>query len=92
MHNVFWVMFGLMALYAAVARPRPVDRAGGDGHAEQARRFPWAGWIAGTIAALALVILLAGFINGPKTMASANTRWPVWQWRDGPFPGRAARP
>ena len=31
MHNVFWVMFGLMALYAAVARPRPVGRAGGDG-------------------------------------------------------------
>lgn len=91
MHNVFWVMFGLMALYAAFARPRPVAEPAGTG-VEQARRFPWMGWIAGTIAVLALVILLAGSINGAKTMATANTRWPVWQWRDGPFPGRAARP
>ena len=43
MHNVFWVMFALMALYAAVARPRPVaEPAGTDAEAEPTR-FPLAG-------------------------------------------------
>jgi hypothetical protein len=90
MHNVFWVMFGLMVLYVAV-RPRPA--AGLEGTSDgEARRFAWAQWIGGAMAALALVIVLAGFINGESTMISANTRWPVWSWRDGPFPGRADAP
>jgi hypothetical protein len=88
MHNVFWVMFGLMALYAAAIRPRPATTP--DTEAEP--RSPWAAWIAGTVVALGLVIALAGLVNGEKTMASANTRWPVWAWRDGPFPRDAARP
>ena len=93
MHNVFWVLFGLMALYAAVARPRPATVPSGAGmDAEGERRFPWAGWVAGTIVALAMIVFLAGYVNGERTMASANTRWPLWQWRDGPFPGRAAKP
>ena len=46
----------------------------------------------GAAASLALVILLAGFVNNQKTMATANTRWPRWSWSDGPFPGRALRP
>jgi hypothetical protein len=49
-------------------------------------------WVAGTVAALALVVFLAGYVNNDKTMATANTRWPVWAWRDGPFPGRGAKP
>jgi len=32
------------------------------------------------------MIIAAGFINGPKTMTSANTRWPIWSWHDGPAP------
>ena len=39
-----------------------------------------------------VVIFLAGYVNNDKTMATANTRWPVWSWSEGPFPGRAARP
>jgi hypothetical protein len=91
MHNVFWALFGLMVLYVAVARPVP---AGPDGTIDEkpATRFPWAACVVGTLVALVVVIVLAGLVNGQKTMATANTRWPVWSWKDGPFPGRTARP
>ena len=45
-------------------------------------------WLASTAGILTVVILLAGFVNGPATMKSANTRWPKWAWTEGPFPGR----
>jgi hypothetical protein len=35
---------------------------------------------------LGLAIFAAGFVNGDKTMQSANTRWPRWVWTEGPFP------
>ena len=44
------------------------------------------GWRAA--AALAVVVYLAGHVNNEKTMATANTRWPVWAWPQEPFPGR----
>jgi hypothetical protein len=91
MHNVFWVMFGLMALYAALARPRPVP-VPEDASLEAEPRFSWASWIAGAVAVLGLVVFLAGYVNGEQTMKTANTRWPAWSWQQGPFPGRAARP
>jgi hypothetical protein len=89
MHNVFWVLFGLMALYALIARPRP---AAEPSDAEPEPPFPWGRWVLGSAAAFALVVVLAGRVNGEKTMATANTRWPVWSWSDGPFPGRTPRP
>ena len=54
-------------------------------------RFPLVRWLAGTAAALVAVIFLAGYVNNDKTMATANTRWPVWSWSEGPFPGAAAK-
>jgi hypothetical protein len=51
---------------------------------------PWLRWIAATAVALALIVVVAGFVNGEQTMRSANTRWPRWTWADGPFPGNAA--
>jgi hypothetical protein len=30
------------------------------------------------------ILIVAGIVNGPKTMSSANTRWPVWSWTNGP--------
>ncbi|QDV36782.1 hypothetical protein [Tautonia plasticadhaerens] len=86
MHLVFWVIFGLMILYVAFADPRPAalpDTAGGDEH-----RGRFVAWGLATLAAFALILVLAGWINGEVTMRSANTRWPEWSWRDGPFPGR----
>jgi hypothetical protein len=93
MHHVFWAMFALMAIYALFARPGPAKLDAGDLDLELGEpRFPWARWLAGAAAGLAIVILLAGYVNNEKTMGTANTRWPVWSWSQGPFPGRAAKP
>jgi hypothetical protein len=86
MHGVFWVMFVLMVVYVAVARPQPSVRD--ESEPTGSRRFV-AGWAAGTAVGLAVVILLDGLVNGKTTMKSANTRWPQWSWSNGPFPGRA---
>ena len=95
MHHVFWVLLGMMVLYVLVARPRPVANGQPDGAlradvAEQ--RFHWIGWLAGAAVVLGFVIFAAGFVNGPKTMQSANTRWPRWSWADGPFPAEKVEP
>src|SRR5262249_54675809 len=58
MHNVFWVMFGLMALYAVFARPRPVP-VPEDASPEAEPRFSWVGWMTGAVAILAIVVFLA---------------------------------
>jgi hypothetical protein len=92
MHNTFWVMFGLMVVYAALARPGRVAPPAEAGPETSEPRFAWAGWLAGAAAALAVVIFLAGFVNGERTMRTANTRWPAWSWQEGPFAGRPARP
>lgn len=88
MHSVFWVLLGLMALYAALVRPRPaVEPAETEG---ECPRLPisYALGAVGGVLALGLVILAAGAVNGEETMKSANTRWPAWTWKDGPFPPR----
>ena len=84
MHNVFWALFAFMAIYVAVARPRPAPVTGDGAEAP----FPAARWLAGGFAGLTAVVLLAGLVNGPNTMKHANTRWPAWTWKEGPFPGR----
>jgi hypothetical protein len=89
MHHVFWAMFVLMCLYAGFVQPRPVIEPELAGPAPDAG-FAWVPWLAGAIAALALIIFGAGYVNNDQTMATANTRWPIWSWTDGPFPGRGA--
>ncbi len=91
MHHVFWIMFALLVLYAFLARPRPVKAAPEDIVFDEPR-FAWERWMAGAVAATALVIFLAGYVNNDKTMKTANTRWPEWSWSQGPSPGRGARP
>jgi hypothetical protein len=83
MHTVFWLMLALMAVYVAVARPGPAVVS-----KDELPQISLMKWAAGTSAALALVILLAGFVNGEQTMKSDCTRWPQWTWSQGPFPGR----
>ena len=78
MHFVFWVIFGLMILYTVIAKRRDITDTD-----ETAERVRWRRYLAGGLAMYVFIILMAGFINGEKTMASANTRFPVWSWRDG---------
>jgi hypothetical protein len=91
MHTVFWALLGLMMVYAVFVRPRGAIGPEGAG-VEAEARVPLVRWTAATVAVLALAIFIAGFVNGETTMTSANTRWPVWVWRDGPFPREAAAP
>jgi hypothetical protein len=93
MHSVFWAMLGLMVLYAAIARPKSIaEPARRDAEPEQTDavpRFHWVGLLAGAVAAVGLLIFAAGYVNGARTMTSANTRWPIWTWTQGPFPREA---
>lgn len=92
MHSVFWVLLALMVAYVAIARPRAADPNSAD--AEAPMRVPASTWIkmAYGLAALGGIILAASWVNGEQTMKSANTRWPIWTWTQGPFPGREAKP
>ncbi len=83
MHTVFWVLYGMMVLTALTLRFREVTEPD-----EVALESNWRKWVAGAVVAFVLVVFLAGFVNGEKTMRNANTRWPIWSWSQGPFPGR----
>ena len=91
MHYVFWILLILMIAYVAVARPKPVDDFEPMTEERKSPIRPL-GWLAAAIAGLGIVIYLAGHVNNDKTMATANTRWPIWAWPNGPFPGRTAKP
>ena len=78
MHSVFWVIYALMILYAIFAK-RP-DLTDSD---EVAESVNWRRWVGGALVVYLFIIIMSGFVNGEKTMASANTRFPLWSWRDG---------
>ncbi len=77
MHFVFWVMFALMLLFALLY-PRS-ERTLPD---EEVERVAWKKWITGGIAVYIVILILSAFVNGEETMKSANTRFPIWSWRD----------
>ena len=86
MHVVFWVLFGLMALYVAFARNKPV-KVDAEASSDVVERPPnTLAWLTAAAGVLALTVFAAGFVNGERTMQSANTRWPIWAWTHGPFP------
>ncbi len=91
MHTLFWVLWAAMLAYAAIARPQPTKQPLPADDAPEPR-FHWLGWLAGGLLTLGLVIAVAGFVNGERTMTSANTRWPQWAWTEGPFPREKAKP
>src|SRR5690606_23742026 len=91
MHTVFWVLFGLMAAYVIISplfRPKP----SADESPIADVPVSWPRWVGAAGACFAGIVLAAGFVNGEETMRSANTRWPIWSWPEGPFPGKAAAP
>ncbi len=81
MHNVFWLLWGLMVLYALFIPRQPITDP--DSVADQVdirNALSWA------FVVFCFILIGAGFSNGEETMQSANTRFPLWSWRDGPFP------
>ncbi|HOZ49213.1 MAG TPA: hypothetical protein PLO37_23345 [Candidatus Hydrogenedentes bacterium] len=82
MHTVFWILLGLMALYALFVKQRPLVETD-----DVCERVPWRRAVVGALAAYALIVIAASFVNGEETMRSACTRFPVWSWQDGPPPG-----
>jgi hypothetical protein len=87
-HHLFWALFLALPAYLLLARPgtRPAVAAA-------TVPPPRAGQLAAaTAAALGVLVVVAGLTNGPRTMRLAHTRWPVWAWTEGPFPGRPAAP
>lgn len=91
MHVAFWVLFALMVAYVLV-RESTGGHAPATSSPEPWNAVPWRRYAAGALVGYVLVVLGAAVVNGPETMTSANTRWPIWSWRDGPFPGREAPP
>lgn len=83
MHFVFWVLFALMVVYV-LARRQHAPAVEPD---ETMSRLPWVRWCSAALAVYIFIIALSAIVNGPKTMASANTRFPLWSWRDGPPSG-----
>ena len=83
MHFVLWLLYAALGLTALAIQRRPVLPETGPSPSEP---VPWMRWLGVTSALYVLILLLSSAINGPETMASANTRWPIWEWKDGPFP------
>jgi hypothetical protein len=94
MHSVFWLLFAGMALYVIATsfiRPEPIEDPPLSAVSVEPP-VPWLRWLVSSGVALAAIVFVAGFVNGEATMRSANTRWPVWAWTEGPFPGKNAVP
>lgn len=80
-HNLSWMLFVLLVAYVALARPSPIEN--------RQSPLPWHWVVIGTILAFSMIVTFASLTNGDLTMKNANTRWPIWTWSSGPFPGRA---
>jgi hypothetical protein len=83
MHVVLWVFLALMGLYVAFAGREPDTDP--DSETEESH---WPRWAAVALAGYLIAVIGGSIINGEQTMKSACTRWPVWEWNQGPFPGR----
>jgi hypothetical protein len=83
MHFVFWILLASMAVWALAYKRR--DLTDPD---DVADRVAWRVWVPVAVGAFLLILMMACVVNGEETMHSANTRFPLWSWRDGPPPGR----
>lgn len=77
MHNVNICLLILMTLFALFY---PITEF------ESEEPFNWIFWMVFGIAGYIFIIATAGNINGEETMKSANTRFPLWSWTEGPPP------
>ena len=84
MHYVLWIYFAVIVGYAIYMTIHNKEIVTGDDAATEI--VPWKRGFAAAATAFALILILSAFVNDEDTMGSANTRWPAWTWRDGPFP------
>lgn len=85
MRIVWWSLYGLMIVYALLAAKRSsVGRDEPVGEEAESESVPWKTWVSVGLVGYLLILVGSAFVNGEKTMQSANTRFPLWSWRDGP--------
>lgn len=78
MHFVFWILFLLMVLYVILYENKDVCDLD-----EAHESWNWRRWAAGCLVVFLAILLVSHFVNNEKTMASANTRFPIWSWSEG---------
>jgi len=81
MRTVNWCLWGTMVVFVVAFETVWPAKDIVDA-TEKAERVGWRPWVMGSAAVFALIILAATFVNGPKTMTNANTRFPVWSGQD----------
>jgi hypothetical protein len=87
MHTVFWWLFAALVLFVLAFETIWPRRDVLDAE-ERFDQVPWRRWLAVSVLTYAAILFGASYTNNEETMKSANTRFPVWAWTDGPFPGR----
>jgi hypothetical protein len=78
MHFVFWILFSLMILYAIFYKNEEVHESD-----EVCENWNLRKWAEGCVIVFLVILFISHFVNNEKTMASANTRFPIWSWSDG---------
>lgn len=81
-YYLFWFLFLAMLVYLVIARPGVRSATVVEVQRPRVGRLACI-----TAVVFAGVVFVAGSTNGPQTMRLAHTRWPIWSWADGPFPG-----
>jgi len=86
MRTVSMGIYGLMILYVIIREGlwthKPLMTA-----EEKMQKAPWLMCSITCIVIYGCVIGAAFKTNGDVTMKNANTRWPLWEWKLGPFTG-----
>ncbi|GMW00992.1 MAG: hypothetical protein AMXMBFR84_21290 [Candidatus Hydrogenedentota bacterium] len=87
MHTVFWILFILMTVHVIAQLFKDGPSPYPPENAEQLKPFKAYKWVLASAISYVVLLVAAGFVNGKETMKSANTRFPIWAWPEGPFPG-----
>lgn len=82
MHNVLLALYLVTLLFVAF-----YGLHGSSDQKSNPAQLNYLAYAALGLASFAVCIIGSFAVNGEKTMQSANTRWPVWAWTDGPYPG-----
>ena len=87
----YWVLFLFMVTYVIVQSLQSGPEDSSEGIDDATEFNTWMVPIL-CVASFLLCVAVTSKVNGEQTMKTAETRWPHWSWRDGPFPGTQTRP